>query len=59
MSEDKIRRMSLGEYTAAMQAMLASAGNGPTNDWSYYVLSTRAVEYADALIAELDKEPQP
>jgi hypothetical protein len=93
MSEDKIRRMSLGEYgdiremnyldrdamhaaleadarqwrrdrreriaTAAMQAMLASAGNGPTNEWSYYVFATRAVAYADALIEELEKEPQP
>lgn len=44
--------------TAALQGMLASAGNVTPNEWSY-VFATRAIEYADALIAELDREPQP
>lgn len=44
--------------TAAMQAMLTCAGRASPNDWSH-VLAMQAVEYADALIAELDKEPQP
>lgn len=45
--------------TAALQGMLASAGNVTLNEWSYFVAATRAVEYADALIDELAKEPQP
>ena len=45
--------------TAVLSAMLASVEGGiAPNEWSH-VLATRAVEYADALIAKLDKEPQP
>ena len=44
--------------TAALQGMLVRAESVAPNEWSY-ILVTHAVEYADTLIAELDKEPQP
>ena len=43
--------------TAALQGILtnpAAGGCGPVEEIAHY-----AVRYADALIAELDKEPQP
>lgn len=43
---------------AAMQGMLASVEGGlPPKDWTD-IYAHRAVAYADALIEELDKEPQ-
>ncbi len=45
--------------TAALQGMLASVEGGlPPKDWTD-IYAHRAVAYADALIEELDKEPQP
>ena len=45
--------------TATLQGMLASLEGGiAPREWSY-ILVTNAIEYADALIAELDREPQP
>lgn len=41
--------------TAAMQALVT---NPSVRGWGYEIAAL-AVNYADALIAELDKEPQP
>lgn len=43
--------------TAALQGLLTFAGNGKPNENSY-LFATHAIAYADALIAELDKETQ-
>ena len=45
--------------TAALQGILACAEGGIVPKEHYDLVAMCAVGYADALIAELDKEPQP
>lgn len=50
-------RMSRRERiaTAALQGMLARAESVAPNEWSY-ILVAHAIEYADTMIAALDKD---